>query len=33
MVNFDMNFEYQNGEPRELEQASDDAEAMDRVDA
>ena len=33
MVNFDTNFEHRNGGSKELEQASDDAEAMDRDDA
>ena len=33
MVNFDTKFEYQDGESKELEQASDDAEATGRLDA
>jgi hypothetical protein len=33
MVNFDTNFEHRNGGSKELEQASDDADAMDRDDA
>ena len=33
MVNFDTKFEYQDSESKESEQASDNAEAMDRFDA
>ena len=33
MVDFDTNFEHRNGGSKELEQASDDADAMDRDDA